>query len=152
MVKVANTIGRYLIVYLAVAFLFTLYSTLLDLLFYRLDYGSAASYEFLPNTYFLYFAIGYLYPALPTVVFYNYAINNIFINTYVRLIIGLLLGLSIGFLIQRSGISLYIGHLRPVKNIILYSLIGISVEILRIIKSKYVTRTRIKKNAWINNP
>jgi len=133
MVKVTNTIGRYLAVYLGIAFLFTLYSTLLDLLFYRLDYGSAASYQFLPMTYFLYFAVGYLYPALPAVVFYNYAINNIFLNTYVRLIIGLLLGLSIGFLIQRSGISFYIGHLRSLKNIILFGLIGVTIELLRIV-------------------
>jgi uncharacterized membrane protein len=86
-----------------------------------------------------------VFPALLVAVGYNYAMNNIFINTYLRLIIGLLVGIAIGFLIQRGGISFYIGHYRPLKNVILFGLIGISVEVFRLRKSRYVKHSSIKK-------
>lgn len=131
--------------YLSVVFFFTLYSILLDLLFGRIDYGRVAHYKFIPMTYVLFFGIGYLFPVLPIAILYNYVLSTLEIRKpYIRIIIGLLVGLFIGYIVK-EGYSFYIGEYRPLKNVILFGLIGVSVEILRIIKSRYVKRATIKK-------
>lgn len=150
--KTLKTIWRYLLFYASVGFFFALYSSLLDLLFYRIEYGNEANYRFELLSYVLYFVIGYLFPALLISIVYNLVMSSVFMKIYLRLIIGLLVGISIGFLIERSGVSYYIGHYRPLKNIILFGLIGVSVEVLRIIKSRYVRHSSINKSMGTTAP
>jgi len=75
---------------------------------------------------------------LPFLVLYNIVVNELFSNRIVsqkqrllRYSIALALGLSIGLVIGRAGISFYIGEYRPLKNVLLFGMIMLSLEITR---------------------
>jgi len=128
---------RYVCFYLAVVFFFSLYSSLLDLLFYRLDYGSEATYRFRFDLYVAYFGIGCLPLAASISILYNLALSSFrFGYPLIRILIGVGVGLFIGLIVKTRGYSFYIGEMRPMKNVILFPLIGVSIEVIRLIKDK----------------
>lgn len=142
-----RTIVRYVLFYLAVVFFFSLYSALLDLLFYRLDYGPETKYRFEPGFYVLYFGLGSSLVAIPISIGYNYAISHVHLKRrFMRIVIGLVVGICIGAIVQRRGYSLYIGDMRPQKNIILFGLIGVSLEIARLIVENFRHKRHSKNN------
>jgi hypothetical protein len=117
----------------------------LDQYYYKIEYGDTAVYRDSVLAYLVSFPI-YSFPASIAVpVLYNFFINGEVNKSRFRFVLrflfGLGIGLFIGYAVQRTGVSFYIGHLRTQKNLILYPAIGVSVEILRAIKL-----ARMKKN------
>jgi hypothetical protein len=138
---------RYLLFYLAVVFFFSLYSSLLDFIFYRLDYGSTATFKFRFGEYLAYFGIGCFPIAAVMSVLYNLALSSLRLKyKFVKVLFGLLVGLFIGLMMKKNGYSFYIGEMRPLKNAILFPLIGFSVEIARLIKERNIKKKHLPKN------
>ena len=144
-----NKIGKYLLFYLQVAFFYSFYSVTLDNIFFNIDNGSGRGLFQSISYYFFYFLIVLFPIALPLTFFYNWIVINGFENLIgkylIRVFFGLFIGLMVGLSMRRSGASFYIGHLRPLKNCILFSLVGVSVELVRIGSTKYNERRKIKK-------
>jgi hypothetical protein len=128
-----RTLIRYFFFYLATAFFFIVFNYLLDLLFFKIDYGNTD--EVMNGLAYLAYFIAFYTPIfLPFLILYNYAVNELFLineQRWMRYGIALLLGLLAGGAIGRGGISYYIGSYRPLKNIILFPLIMMSLEITR---------------------
>lgn len=128
-----RVIIRYLFFYLAATFFFIVFNYLLDLLFFKIDYGNTKG-VISGLGYLGYFLVMYTPLFLPFLIFYNYVVNELFIfekQRFLRYGIALLLGLFIGGMIRRKGISFYIGSYRPLKNLILFGLIMLSLEVTR---------------------
>ena len=144
-----NKIGKYLLFYLWVAFFYSLYSVILDNIFFNIDYGADRGFLQSISYYFFYFIIVFFPIAVPLVFFYNWVVLNGFENLtgkhFIRVFFGIFIGLMIGLSMRRAGASFYIGHLRPLKNCILFSLVGVSVELIRIVKAKYNEQRRVEK-------
>lgn len=144
---------RYLLIYLATSFFFSIYSFILDLVFFQLDYGSISRYHDWGmiigyNVWYLMFYTPY---ALPLAILYN-----LFINVYFdkedkkvfRYVLGLMFGLVIGMQIDERGWSRYIGEYRPLKNTLLFGLVLLSVELVRTIKKKKLVQRQIQEEQW----
>jgi hypothetical protein len=144
-----NTIGKYVSAYLWITFFYSFYSVILDHIFFNIDYGADRGFLQSISYYFFYFIIVFFPIAVPVVFFYNWIILNAFENLaykhFIRLFFGIFIGLIIGLSMRRTGASFYIGHLRPLKNCILFSLVGVSIELIRIVKVKNNNRDRTKK-------
>ena len=127
---------RYVYFYMCVVFFFTLYSYVIDLILIKLTPGSG-TYIYSIYDYPLYFIILCFPVAVPLIVFYNWIVNNAFETlkhkNVIRLLFGLVTGFLVGLAVGRNGLSFYIGEYKWLKNLILYSLIGISVEVVRVI-------------------
>jgi hypothetical protein len=133
MKKSNNAFLRYFLFYLSVAYFYGLYSYILDLYFYR---GS-------PIDYIIHFIVTYGIFTIPISMGYNAFINNYFTRpNYKTILCGLAVGLIIGTSIGRKGISYYIGEYRSVKQIIVFGLMGLSIEIMR----RIVVNIRMEKN------
>ncbi len=132
-----NAISRYILFYLAASFFFIVYNHILDLIFFSIEYGRTDN---LINGlgYIGYFIAIYTPIFLPFLVVYNIVVNQLFSiriisreQKIVRYLSALVLGSFIGLLIGRAGISVYIGEYRPVKNVLLFGMIMLSLEITR---------------------
>jgi hypothetical protein len=143
-------IRRYIYFCFAVIVLYSIYSYLLDQFYFNLQYGNTATYHYSILDYLVRFPIASFPASIAIPVLYNYFINelvnNARYNTALRFLCGLTIGLCLGYAVQRTGVSFYIGYLRPQKNLILYPAIGLSVEILRAIK---LLRMRNKVNKLV---
>lgn len=133
---------RYLLFYLAVGSLYGIFSFIFDLLFCQIDYGVKCHYDY-PLS-FIFYALTllfYYFPiSLPISMFYNSFVNFKISNYKLRRYgFGLLFGLCVGYIAHRNGWSFYIGQFRHLKNIIVFGLTGLSIEILRtiIVKRRY---------------
>jgi hypothetical protein len=138
---------RYLQFYLAVIYFLSLYSYILDYVFYKIDYGTFSTYHQNIGYYILVFILYYCYFTVPFVLIYNYAINNwVPEHRTIRLLAGLFAGLFIGSFIGGSGVglSIYIGQYRWLKHLLVFSLTGITVELVRIL----VVRLRLSDNKF----
>lgn len=129
---------RYTFFCLVVILLFSIYSYLLDQVYYRIEYGTAEQYrhnvgDYMVSFVFFSFPFSILIP-----VGYNYVVNKwisiIPYSTLLRFLFGASCGLLIGYLVQRRVVSYYIGPLRAQKNLYLFPMVGISVEIIRNMK------------------
>ncbi len=134
----AKTFGRYLIFYIVVGALYGIYAELFDLVFSCLEYGTAFHYYYpLSFIFYLYVLLAYFFLiTFPVCLIYNLVINFGFANTKLKMyryVFGLLVGACIGYLVHGSGWSFYIGEYRPLKNIVVFMLTGLSVEIIRTI-------------------
>ena len=139
--QAAITIIRYIVFYLSVIYFLSLYSYLLDWVFYNISYGTFRDYRYSPIQYiFYYIIIGYV--LFPLSIIYNYFINRLKPQkNHIRILIGLFATIAFGFLLSNEGhFGYYIGKYRPLKNTLVLALTGISVEFLRIL----VVRIRIK--------
>lgn len=128
-----KAITRYLLLCIAAGFYFIVYNYFLDLLFFKIDYGNTNGVK---NglAYLGFFLVMYLTLLLPFLVAYNYLVTELPLQKkylWVRYRMALLLGVVIGSVVRRSGISFYIGQYRPLKNIILFALLLLSLEITR---------------------
>lgn len=143
-----SKIGKYLLFYLGVAFLYSFYSVVLDNIFFDIDYGTDRGFLQSISYYFFYFIIVFFPIAVPLVFFYNWVVLNGFENLtgkhFIRIFFGFFIGLMIGLSMRRAGASFYIGHLRPLKNCILFSLVGVSAELIRIALAKYINQRKVK--------
>lgn len=137
-----NIIKRYWLFYAAVGFFYGIYSYLFDLLFCYIDYGSNCHYRYPVGFMFYAFTllIYHFFFTFPIAIFYNSFLNYYFkdINKY-RYFVGFFIGLMIGYSVHESGFSLYIGEYRALKNVIVFALTGLAVEILRtiVVKKRY---------------
>jgi hypothetical protein len=128
-----KVLTRYLFLCLVVCFYFIVYNYFLDLIFFKIDYGNTRGVQ---NGlgYLGYFLVMYLPLLLPFLVAYNYLVTELFLQKkylWARYGMALLLGVIIGSVVRRSGISFYIGQYRPLKNIILFASIMLSLELTR---------------------
>lgn len=131
-----KTALRYVLFYLSVIYFLSLYSYIFDFIFYKVDYGTVKNYQQNINGYILSFIILYMHLTIPLSILYNYTINNFFPHKKsLRLLAGLIVGVSIGLLIGNHGfgISFYIGEYRWLKHLLVFSLTGVSVELIRIV-------------------
>lgn len=124
---------KYIILILPAGVFFILYNYVLDLLFYKLDYGST---EGVPNglVYTGYFILMYAPFLLLFLIVYNLIVDEVLDLKQQRSLrylmafgIGLLTGLAVG----RYGASYYIGYLRLLKNVLLFGLLLISLELTK---------------------
>jgi hypothetical protein len=130
---------RYLLFYLSVVYFLAMYSYILDLIFYKVDYGTLRRYNYSVMGYIIVFLINPFYITLPVTLLYNYAINNLLpVQKKIRLLIGLCVGISIGTFIggRGVGLSFYIGEYRWLKHLLVFALTGVSVELMRILVVK----------------
>ena len=140
----ANVIIRYLLFYCCLITVLSLTSYILDLFFYRYDYGSATKYHYTPLQYFPYYMIiGYF--IFPFSFIYNYLAHKLPPGFNLsKIIFSLLFMLIIGFLMNpRYRFGYYIGEYRVLKNFILMILSGIFLETIRF----YVVQNRHKLKA-----
>ena len=138
---------RYLQFYLSVIYFLSLYSYILDYVFYKIDYGNFSTYHQNIGYYILVFILYYCYFTVPFVLLYNYAINNwVPEHKTIRLFAGLFAGLLIGSFVcgKGVGLSIYIGEYRWLKHLLVFSLTGITVELMRIL----VVRLRLNDNKY----
>ena len=137
-------IKKYILFYFAVVFFFSLYSYGLDLIFHKMDYGSTSGARSMFQ-YAAYFIIVCFPIALPLTLFYNYVCSNGFNHLsgkhIIRILFGVFAGFNIGLILRENGPNYYIGQWASLKNLILYPLIGLSVELLRIL-----VNTKIRSN------
>ncbi len=130
----------YIIFYLWVMFFFSFYSYILDLIFYIKEYGSTKKYIYSVVTYPAYFIFACFPVAVPLSILYNWVALNGFDSLHrkhiIRVVFGVFVGVNIGLILRDGGPSFYIGHFRTLKNLILYPLVLLSVEIVRIITAK----------------
>ena len=143
-----NLIKRYLLFYLAAGIFYGIYSFVLDIVLCKIDFGPNCRYDY-PLSFIFYsitFLIYHFLIAFPLSMLYNSVINfrfrDVNRNILLRYLTAVLFGLIVGYSIERAGWSFYVGQYRPLKNIILFAVLALSVEILR----TYVVRRRIKKD------
>ena len=107
-------------------------SYLLDLVFYKIDYGSMVGIRHHPIEYMGYYMIMGFW-LFPTTLMYNYIINyHMPINMFVRMLACIILLLIFcGTIDERFHFGYYIGKYRFLKNIIAIIVTGILVELLR---------------------
>ena len=138
-------VKRYFLFYCAVGSFFGIYSYIFDLIFCKIDYGQNCHYDY-PLSFIFYTLTLLVYNilfTLPICLIYNIYVNIFWKredNKILRYTIAVLIGLFIGYSVKRFGWSFYIGDYRHLKNIIVFSLTGLSVEILRTI----VVRRRLR--------
>ena len=109
-----------------------IYSYLLDLLFFKIEYGTVKTYYKYGSgfDYFIWFIVYYVI-SIPFLIGYNFVMDKILPYKFYRYLLGILMGLLIGYCMHESGISYYIGQYRPLKNILLFGFIGLSLELTR---------------------
>jgi hypothetical protein len=144
MKKSNNAFLRYFLFYLSVAYFYGLYSYILDQLLFKITPSSDYYfYRRSPIDYIIHFIVTYGIFTIPISMGYNAFINNYFTRpNYKTILCGLAVGLIIGTSIGRKGISYYIGEYRSVKQIIVFGLMGLSIEIMR----RIVVNIRMEKN------
>lgn len=128
-----KAITRYLLLCIVAGFYFICYNYFLDLMFFKIDYGDTKDVQS-GLGYLGYFFVMYLPLLLPILVAYDYLITELFLQSkyrWLRYGMVLLLGIIIGSVVRRSGVSFYIGQYRPLKNIILFASLLLSLEITR---------------------
>lgn len=133
---------RYLLFYLAFIIVLSLFTYLLDLIFYGLYYDTTEKYRYNVVQYIrFYIIIGYLF--FPLLVFYNYLINAFLPDQLlVRIIAGVLTSIALCFLISFDlQYGYYIGEHRALKNVLAFALTGLAIELLRYL----VVLQRIRK-------
>lgn len=136
-----KVILRYLVFYLSVIFLLSIYSYFFDLIFYSLDKDKNAEIYYDWVQYIVYFMIaGFL--IFPLSMIYNYFINNIISDKkIIRIIAGMTTSLLFGALLSGNyKFGYYIGEYRPFKNILMLLFTGITVELIRIVVVRYRQR------------
>lgn len=119
---------------------------MLDLIFFKIDYGNTKDVTG-GLGYLGYYLVLYSPIFLPFLVCYNYVINALLNkkkHRWFRYGIAIVLGLLIGLQIRRGGISFCIGAYRPLKNVLLFALIMLSLEITRDLTLSFRDR-KIKK-------
>lgn len=139
--QIAVRMLQYLLFYGCLLVCTSVVSFLLDVLFYRLDYGSSASVYYTPLDYILFFAIvGYW--LFPLSLIYNYAVNELRPSSVSR-VIGCTLLLLFAFLLIRTNYEFghYIGQYRQLKNMLTAVLSGLAVECIR----NKIVSVRIRK-------
>jgi hypothetical protein len=137
-------VKRYILFYLSIAVLFSVWSYALDVIFYKIDYGGKYKSRATGFEYFVWFIGLYTIVALPICILYNTVMNSESLENikWVRYIIAISVGLLIGFIMGRSGFSYYIGEYKALKHLILFPLILLSAEIIR----NFVVKYRYSKN------
>ena len=136
-----RVIVRYALFYCAVIFILSFYSYLLDFLFYKIDYGSIAGVNYPPFQYMIYYII-YGFMVFPLSLLYNYTINYFNPPLPLKFAYAIISCIIAGAVLSRNfHFGYYIGEYRPLKNIIVLMLTGVTIEILR----KYVVKGRIEK-------
>ena len=129
----SKTIGRYFSVYACIGVLFSFYSYCLDMIFYKIEYGTIPYIGSMGSYLLAYFV--YIYITLPGAFFYNAIVNNVIPNKpFIRICFGIFVGAVLGY--STNAFSYYIGQNRRLKYIVVLILVGLSVEILRIIVVK----------------
>lgn len=128
---------RYLMLYLAAAFFFIFFNSILDRLFAFIDYGTAERVGS-GSSYVGFFITLYTPWLFPFLIVYNIVVNELLTQPDVvkekqllRYAIAVFLGLSLGFFIGRGGFSIYIGEFRAIKSICLFGLLMLSIEFTR---------------------
>ena len=142
--------------FLWATFFYAFYSAILDIVLSQIQYDNNPRYSIFKSflSYGTYFIIVCFPIAIPVSIFYNWVVVNGFENLsgkhIIRIFFGLFTGLMIGLSLGRSGMSFYIGNFRPMKNCILFSLVGLSVELIRIATTKYTEYKKLKKEAILS--
>ena len=131
-----GTIGRYLSVYLCIGVLFATYSFVLDLVYHSI-YESKDEYFGSMGGYLLFYFV-YFYISLPIALFYNAIVNLLPKRNLVRILFGVLVGAAGAALFRLPS---YYGGTKGLKTVIEMALVGLSVEIIRIL----VVRRRERK-------
>ncbi|MEO8403669.1 MAG: hypothetical protein ABI480_03715 [Chitinophagaceae bacterium] len=139
-----SAIQRYSLFCLAVLCLFAIYSYGLDFIYYKRDYGTFNGYHYTVLDYFFRFLLWSFPFSILIPCAYNYFINR-WVNQVpgkiiFRFIAGACIGLLFGYIAQRRVTSFYIGQWRDQKSVILFLMIGISVEVLRMLKQLWRVR------------
>jgi hypothetical protein len=141
-----RAIKRYCVFCFVVITLFALYSYGLDIIYYKRDYGTFNSYHYTILDYFFRFLLLSFPFSILIPCGYNYFINQ-WINKLpgkiiFRFIAGAGIGLLFGYISQRRVTSFYIGQWRDQKSVILFLMIGISVEVLRMVRQLWNVRKK----------
>lgn len=136
-----KVIRRYLLFYLSVIFILSIYSYFFDLIFRSLveKTNDEIYYEWVQ--YIAYYIIaGYF--IFPFSMIYNYLINNIISKKIIiRIIAGMATSLLFGALLNGYyEFGYYIGEYRPLKNILALLFTGVTVELIRIVVIRYRQR------------
>ena len=131
--------------YGAVIVTLSLYSYLLDVIFYTIKNGIPNGIYYNPLEYIVYYIIaGYL--IFPASILYNYSINYLNPVYQWKILTGIITFLILGWLISRDyKFGYLIGKYRVFKNIIMLMLSGLSIELLRI----WVVKRRILKKRLV---
>src|SRR6187401_2681859 len=121
-----KSIVRYLLFYVTIAVLYTLWSYLLDLYFVYFEFGSLKGYTPVGFEYFIWFIVGYSIISFSACVFYNLFMNHFLegMKLWIKIIVAVLIGIAIGNFIGKNGVSYYVGPKESIKAILLYPLIA----------------------------
>jgi len=125
-----KTIGRYFSVFACIGLFYSLYSYSFDLIFHKMEYKGTARYIGAMGGYLLAYFV-FFYISLPIALFYNSVVNILLKRPQIRIIFGIICGAIMGY--AYNGLSYYIGEHRRLKNLIAMVLVGLSLEILRVI-------------------
>ncbi|HQU56776.1 MAG TPA: hypothetical protein PLG88_05060, partial [Chitinophagaceae bacterium] len=91
--------------------------------------------------YVSYFIIFYFPFWVIIILFYNWIVIEklkAFPNLHlIRIVFGLITGFIIGLICQHAQGTFYIGKFRPLRNIILFTLVGLSTEVVRVCVNHY---------------
>ena len=136
-----SLITKHLIFCSSIILLYATYSLVLDKYYFRIDHGE--DYGIISSFLYYLFHISIMYFPYWIIisVFYNwvafFGFDNLPYKTIIRLIFGTLIGFIIGLAFRNVEGSFYIGSLRPQRNIILFTFMVFSAEILRFFAINY---------------
>lgn len=139
----SKRIVSYMLFYFSVIIVLSFTSYLLDVFFYKIDYGTLSNLYYGPFQYVpFYMLIGFW--SLPLSVGYNYIINKLQpIGLVIRVMACSLLCFIIFFLINGNlRFGYYIGEYRQIKNCFAALFSSIMLELLR----NLVVRERLKRS------
>lgn len=138
-------IKKYFLIYFLVVIFFSVYSHILDFIFYKIEYGNSTNANN-AITYAFYFMIVSLPTTVPLLFIYNIITTTGFDHLSAKHIIRILFALIIGFIValffKANGPNYYLGKMASLKNLILYPSVFLSVEIARI----FIERRQMRKN------
>lgn len=134
----SRTIGRYLYFWLCMGLFYASYSFVFDLVFHSKEYASEDKYYGSIGWYYFAYLV-YFYISLPIAWCYNIIINKLPKKNLLRLSFGICICIAGAALFKVP--SRYGGVNQKLKTIIVMALVGLSVEIIRIL----VIRRRERK-------
>lgn len=131
--------NQYFLITFFVVFFYSLYSVILDRIYFSIDHGEDKGFLSSIFYYFFQFLIIYFPFNFIIIIFYNWLIINGFgtvKKNIAKFIFGIFVGSMVGLGMHDVQGSFYIGSLRPQRNFVLFLLIGISIEIIRTLIEK----------------
>jgi hypothetical protein len=126
----SKTIGRHLSVYFCIGVVYATYSFGLDLVFHSFEYASKNEYFGSIGWYLLLYLV-FFYISSPIALVYNAIVNILPKKNLVRISFGIFIG-AVGAALFKVP-SRYGGINEKLKVVLVMALVGLSVEIIRIL-------------------